>query len=228
MKNRMAETKYLVMFDVDGTLVDSNQMDTECYLKALEIVLGFSINPDWSLFSHTTDSGIFYEILERNRVTGNQNALHDEFKSVFVELINDSIESQHNPIREIKGAGEFLKYLKSYSDITLAIATGGYEDTARSKLSAAGVDISGIVLSSSDDHFSREKIMQSAMEKACGTRPVTSRCYFGDGVWDRAACLKTGFSFILVGNRFEHDPHITDFTDIDRLKTLLEINLLEN
>ena len=41
-------------------------------------------------------------------------------------------------------------------------------------------------------------------------RPVT---YFGDGEWDRQACARLGYNFVLVGTRTRHAQSIVDFDD---------------
>jgi beta-phosphoglucomutase-like phosphatase (HAD superfamily) len=35
---------HLIMFDLDGTLVDSTNIDSECYLQALVDVFGFDLD----------------------------------------------------------------------------------------------------------------------------------------------------------------------------------------
>jgi beta-phosphoglucomutase-like phosphatase (HAD superfamily) len=35
---------HLIMFDLDGTLVDSSAIDSECYLQALVDVFGFDLD----------------------------------------------------------------------------------------------------------------------------------------------------------------------------------------
>ena len=54
-----------VMFDVDGTLVQSYEFDEQCYLQAVEEVLGESLDSDWACYTHVTDSGILLQYLER-------------------------------------------------------------------------------------------------------------------------------------------------------------------
>lgn len=38
---------HLVLFDIDGTLVESYDFDTECFQAAIQDVLGVTIRPDW-------------------------------------------------------------------------------------------------------------------------------------------------------------------------------------
>jgi phosphoglycolate phosphatase-like HAD superfamily hydrolase len=58
---------YLVVFDIDGTLTNTNLEDGERYWRAICALLGFSSEqPDWSEFRHVTDVGIASELCERH------------------------------------------------------------------------------------------------------------------------------------------------------------------
>ncbi len=46
----------LVIFDIDGTLTDTNAVDGECYAAAFEREFGRPV--DWRNLTHRTDSGI--------------------------------------------------------------------------------------------------------------------------------------------------------------------------
>jgi len=44
----------LVLFDLDGTLVDSGAFEGELYVHAVRSVLGIAIDTDWSRYRHET------------------------------------------------------------------------------------------------------------------------------------------------------------------------------
>ncbi|MBI3191378.1 MAG: hypothetical protein HYZ36_01850 [Pedosphaera parvula] len=49
---------HLVIFDIDGTLTETNAVDADCYVRALAEVFGFAdVDTDWSTYPHVTDSG---------------------------------------------------------------------------------------------------------------------------------------------------------------------------
>jgi phosphoglycolate phosphatase-like HAD superfamily hydrolase len=55
------------MFDLDGTLVDSTNVDSACYLQALVDIFGFDldlIDRDWGNYPHVTDSGILQTLCQ--------------------------------------------------------------------------------------------------------------------------------------------------------------------
>ena len=58
----------LVMFDIDGTLVESTAFDADCYTNAVEDELNISISKDWSIYKNVTDAGILQEILDLHNI----------------------------------------------------------------------------------------------------------------------------------------------------------------
>jgi phosphoglycolate phosphatase-like HAD superfamily hydrolase len=54
---------HLAVFDIDGTLVDSDEFDGRLYAEAIRTVLGLEIDRTWSTYNNVTDSGILNEIL---------------------------------------------------------------------------------------------------------------------------------------------------------------------
>ena len=78
---------HLVMFDIDGTLVDSARVDSRLYVRAVRETLGGEIYIDetWRPYAHVTDSGILDEILVQHRFREPLDALRAEVKRRFVE-----------------------------------------------------------------------------------------------------------------------------------------------
>ncbi len=199
-----------IMFDLDGTLIQSYDLDGECLALAVSSVLGVSINTDWSSYAQVTDSGILNEVLgslgldhlEHENITQN-------VKRTFLQLLHQRPDNAFIPVR---GAQQLIEQLKSKGCV-LSIATGGWRDSALLKLQRAGLNIDGIVLASADDHHSRAEIMKLAASRA-GYVNHKLISYFGDGIWDKNAAEALGYNFILVGERFKHDktcPHFCDF-----------------
>ena len=56
---------HLVMFDIDGTLLDSNGFDGLLYGEPVREILGVDVSPAWSSYRNVTDSGLLAEILSR-------------------------------------------------------------------------------------------------------------------------------------------------------------------
>ncbi len=214
---------HLVMFDIDGTLVDSTSFDEECFLKTSKILFGTEISSDWDSYEYATDIGILSEVIERYKIPGDKIELVQKFRKIFLELISDYININPGCIQEIKGAADFLKDLTERDNCRIAIATGGWKETARLKLEAADIDITGYAFASSLDHYSREGIMRKAESIAYDGIPFDSKIYFGDALWDKKACESLNYRFILVGDRFEHEESIQDYSDKDEIIAMLGI-----
>jgi hypothetical protein len=61
-------TQLCVIFDIDGTLCDTNAVDDECYRRAAAAVLDLPTSQiDWTDAPHITDSGIARWLWERLR-----------------------------------------------------------------------------------------------------------------------------------------------------------------
>ena len=79
----------LVIFDIDGTLTQTEKADEGVSVRSLAEVCGFSdVNTDWSRYKHATDSGIFREIYETR--TGRCAIRHSEasgFRQHFLESL---------------------------------------------------------------------------------------------------------------------------------------------
>jgi phosphoglycolate phosphatase-like HAD superfamily hydrolase len=202
----------LVMFDIDGTLVQSYDFDEACFQAAVEEVLGVPVNTDWSVYQHVTDAGILQQIIDQLPERGDTESLVETVKQRF--LLRLTSWMRHQPVHPVPGAPGFLQRLRERDDVQLAMATGGWRESALMKLSAAGIDAAGIPLATSSDHRSRLDIMRLA-ERRAGGGPFRRRSYFGDGAWDRDASRALDYRFVLVGGRLQHSPWIPDFNDPD-------------
>jgi beta-phosphoglucomutase-like phosphatase (HAD superfamily) len=216
---------HLVMFDIDGTLVDSARVDSQLYVRAVRETLGGDVYIDetWRPYAHVTDSGILDEILVQHRFPEPLDPVRSEVKRRFIELVRGHFNGNSSVVREIRGATALLEALRARSDVRIAIATGGWAETALMKLAAIGVSVEGIGFASSSDAHARTKIMELAAERALrGVVPAT-RTYLGDGAWDKRASAELGFRFIAIGRALEHEPRFDDYEDRDAVLACLAV-----
>lgn len=186
-----------IIFDIDGTLVDSMGVDPKLYYSSIEQVLGPVHLRDLNDYDHVTDSGILGQIIQENGFP-DADELAAAVKSQFMERLNRHIEDAGSfPV--IDGAVQFIDRIRRSTDTRIAIATGCWRESALLKLQTSGFNIEGIPVATSDDSPSRVEIMRSALrmsDSASGT--VT---YFGDAEWDQRACDDLGWNFVAVGPR---------------------------
>lgn len=195
-----------IMFDIDGTLIQSYELDSQCYVASVKSVLGITPDDDWGAYEHTTDSGILKEIISNLPQPLSYTSTEENVKQVFLSNLKAATNKQ--PIIPIDGAITFFNELKGREDFSISIATGGWKESALLKLESAGFNLDGILLASANNHHSRVEIMKQALPSST---TAADAIYFGDAEWDKRASEELGFQFVLVGDRFTHFPQIPNF-----------------
>ena len=187
---------HAVIFDIDGTLLQSMDVDDALYRQAVADVLGdVALRAGLHEYEYVTDTGVLRSIFEDNDIeVGDPRA--DEVQARFVELLDAHVE-EHGPFQEVPGAREFLKTLADSPVHAVAMATGAWQNSAELKLRTAGIDYGDIPLVTANDHHKRTGIMKIALARLGGEFESVS--YYGDGPWDRAACATLGWQFVAVG-----------------------------
>jgi beta-phosphoglucomutase-like phosphatase (HAD superfamily) len=197
---------HAAIFDIDGTLLESDDVDGALYIEAVTHVLGnVRIRDAWEQYSRVTDAGVLAEICEENDLVLDA-ALSLTVMREFVGRLSAHVAS-NGPFREVPGALRYLSRLRQRQDVRVAYATGAWRESARLKLSSAGFPLQGIPLASSDDHPDRKQIMLHALSQLDGS--IESVTYFGDAVWDLKATSELGWAFVPVGRKL---GGITDFS----------------
>jgi len=208
------------MFDVDGTLVMSDEFDGNCYLEAVYEVLGHNLDTDWTRYTYVSDAGILDQHISESGLNSKRDKIHADVKEAFVDKIANHLKD--NPVQQVPGASSFINVLRRIENLSLSIATGGWHETALMKLESADIDIADIPIASSNNHFSRTEIMKIAAGKAIGRNQIPCT-YFGDGEWDMKACEDLGFNFVLVGDRTCHHQNIMDFKNASQAMAFIGI-----
>jgi len=204
---------HLVMFDIDGTLVDSVGFDSDYYAAAMRGVLGVEVDDTWRPYRHVTDAGILEELLASKRFDRPIDELRGAAKAAFLAAVRAHVARDPASVREIAGAKALFEHLSKVPGVRVAIATGGWAETARLKLAAIGIDADAVPIATSSDRHERARIMQLAEERALGGVTPKSRTYFGDGDWDKRASAELGYRFVAIGRKVEHDVRFDDFRD---------------
>jgi len=185
-----------VVFDIDGTLLQSDEVDGDLFVAAVTKVLDVAdVRKDWTTYRNVTDSGILREIMEDLGISA-RASLFDAVKDEFIAMLAAHIRT-HGAFREIPGAVEFVSRLRRSDSYYVAYATGAWRESATLKLRSAGFPVDDVCIATSSDFDDRVSIMRAALSGAPpGIGKVT---YFGDGVWDRAAANQLGWKFVAVG-----------------------------
>ncbi|MEO1210494.1 MAG: HAD family hydrolase [Cyanobacteria bacterium J06638_20] len=197
----------LIMFDIDGTLTESNDLDNQSFLQALSELWGFSdISDDWPSYSHVTDACIFREAFLQKLGRPPSCLEVDTFQTYFLKLLTEGAKA-NGGIKPIPGAIKLLSWLIESSNHAVAYAGGSWTEAARFKLQSAHLPIHNIPYAFSDDDESREGIMAIALARAetYYGQPFNNVVYVGDGIWDIHAARKSGYGFVGIASGDQAD-----------------------
>ena len=200
---------HAVVFDIDGTLLQSAAVDDALYRDAVTQVLGeVQLRPTLHDYDFITDAGVLSQILADNSLPTEHDLLH-RIKSHFVDSLRRHVDD-NGPFVEIPGASDLLISLRESTTHAVAIATGGWRESAELKLQSAGFEYADLPLASANDHHERTGIMEIALSQL-GAR-FESVTYYGDGPWDRDACRTLGWEFVAVGPELGGIEHYRSVT----------------
>ncbi len=218
----------LILFDIDGTLTQSNQVDNRCFIRAACETLGLAtIDSDWANYPDVTDSGVVWTLHEAHRGAPPSDGEIAAVRRRFLDLLRQEVRRDPALCRAVPGAAALLAELAATPGYAVGLATGCWRESAEMKLECAGLTEPRFPLASSSDVRSREAIMLLARERAAQRSQVNSfesAIYVGDGVWDVRAARRLGYHFVGIASgprsdqlRREGAEHlIADYTDRKR------------
>ena len=210
-----------IIFDIDGTLTETNAIDSECFVQTVSEVLGVKdFDTDWSNYQFVTDSGVAQEISQRYCDRPMSGSLMKAFDARLFDLLRAQPDSV---FREVPGARNFIEKLKGSPDFAVAFATGAHRISASHKLQTAGFDIEGIPLASSSDAVVREHIMLRALDLVAQQQRTVFEevIYFGDASWDVEATTNLGWRLVGIGPGIETERVFLDYADQDSIFEIL-------
>jgi len=215
----------LVIFDIDGTLCDSNAVDTRCFAKAFQQVFDVPIeDTDWDHYETVTDAGITEALVQHHFQRAPTLEESQRFQDCFAGLLRDEREQNPGAFAEVPGARAMYNRLLKARQFVLGIATGAWPDSAMVKLKTMGLDIRNVWFSHSGRYQTKAEILNDVIRQATGRFSVHIEkfkriVYLGDRPYDYRAAQKAGIGFIGVdveqSGRLKQEgvPHVlTDFT----------------
>jgi phosphoglycolate phosphatase-like HAD superfamily hydrolase len=219
--------KRLLLFDIDGTLINSGGAGMYALKDALAERHGIRDDLEDIEIAGMTDSGIVISILRKHKLpTTNENLA--AFLDSYVHFL--SLELPQRKGNLLPGVLELLEKLKSRKHIVLGLLTGNLSRGAQLKLGHYGVWHFFEFGAFADDHHDRNELGEFARARAkekhgrefstdeidiIGDTPRDIEC--GKAIGARTIAVSTG-----TWSRDElakHHPDflIDDFSNVDRL-----------
>ena len=155
----------LLLFDIDGTLLQTHGTGRQTVAQALTQVCGRSLSFDTVTFSGRTDPQILAEILTVNGFSAMETRqllpkILDTYAQAALSVLPES------RVTVMPGVEILLERLSARSDVQLALLTGNLEPTAYAKLKTAHLAHYFPFGAFGSDHADRYELPAIARERA--------------------------------------------------------------
>jgi len=191
----------LVLFDIDGTLVDCGKAAGKAFSAAFQEAFGVAC-PIFKAeeVSGLTDTAILMEVVRRLNI-GPDDLEQRRERAFAIYARNLERELKVNPAKELPGASRAVARIRSIEDCAVGLLTGSTEATARVKLETAGISFDQFVCGAfSEDGELREALPPAASRRFTNLfdRKPRTTILIGDTPRDVQAAHATGCQFIGV------------------------------
>ncbi|MFL6201109.1 MAG: HAD family hydrolase [Thermoanaerobaculia bacterium] len=124
----------LILFDIDGTLLECGRQGREIMSATLDEVFGTTGSIDRFDFAGRTDPGIVLDLLREAGIAERDIlARIPEVRAKYVARLEESLDARR--MRLLPGVSAHLESLAQRDDVVLGLVTGNWEPGARTKLS---------------------------------------------------------------------------------------------
>jgi phosphoglycolate phosphatase-like HAD superfamily hydrolase len=160
----------LVLWDLDGTLVDTAGHGKHAFDEAFEALAGRPAER-WPPFAGRTDHAIAIDLLELNAVASGDGAVGRLLEGIHAALAA-RFEAMRAEGSAQPGAPEAVAALARRDDVLQTALTGNIERNAELKLRAYGLDaaLDLGVGAYGDDHVVRAELIQIALDRVAELR----------------------------------------------------------
>jgi phosphoglycolate phosphatase-like HAD superfamily hydrolase len=186
----------LVLWDIDGTLVDSAGLGRDAFFEAFERVTGQPVRKEVP-FAGRTDPEIALDLLAVAGIDGGDGVLR-EFERALATAMAERADLVRERGRALPGVREALERLGGTPGVLQSLLTGNIEPNAHVKLAAFGLDrlVDMQIGAYGSDHRRRGELVAVARRKARELRGESFEpaeiVLVGDTPLDVAAAIEGG------------------------------------
>ena len=189
----------MVLFDIDGTLLETGGAGREAFIRGLARVTGVRDDLAYLSFAGNTDRNVLDQVMRERGLRFGAEETRRIFAEIALELRGLLKE---RPAREVAGAGRFVARLAAQG-AGLGLVTGNIRACAYLKLGSVGMDSYFRFGGFGDEHAERSKIALSALAAAreMGMEAAAGGvCLVGDTPLDVAAGRAVGVPVVGVAS----------------------------
>ena len=219
---RRSSPTYL-LFDIDGTLLDSDGAGRGALNRAYFEVAGMTGAMDGVVFQGRTDCWILDEVTRRTGLDVDRSTL----LARYCEIVEEEL-AERDP-RALPGVPELLQALSGRDDVVLGLGTGNLRRAAFLKLASVGLDGCFAGGGFGDDHADRVDMLRDGAREI-GWREGDRLAVIGDTEHDITAgraldafvlAVATGWTSLDDLAAHKPDVLLADLTDRDEVVAML-------
>lgn len=157
--------KRLVLFDIDGTLLNCGRQVGHIFVGALREIYGGYRRPDGFSFAGKTDPMIVTEMVRAVGLAEDEIVRRlPRMRQRYIEVLDRDLDPAG--MRLLPGVIELLDRLVGRDDVLLGLLTGNWQDGARVKLSRFELGRYFAFGAFGDDGHDRRSLVPVALERA--------------------------------------------------------------
>jgi phosphoglycolate phosphatase-like HAD superfamily hydrolase len=191
--------KTLILFDIDGTLLDTSGAGRRSFMRALDDVFGWGDDARNLTFAGATDLDLLTRLAERRGRTLSRGQVEDFFGRLPGAL---RTALQADPPHVYPGVRELLETLSARDDVCLGLVTGNIETCAWVKLESCHLHGHFTLGAFGHEHADRcdiARLARQRAEQAAGGPTAFRACHLiGDTPSDIRAAQAIGATALAV------------------------------
>jgi phosphoglycolate phosphatase len=215
----------VILFDVDGTLLDARGAGSRALLAALTEIYDRPFHRNGVAFAGRTDRAIVTDLLAANGVLPSE--IESGLAALFRSLPHHMrAQTDQTPSVPCPGIRALLAALHPQQNLVLGLLTGNMQATAAIKIASAGLDPTIFRMGAfGDETVDRNALPPLALRRAVQLlgQPVTSGIVIGDTPADIECARANGLRAVAVATgphspaelaRYAPDHVFRDLTDL--------------